>query len=490
MSRNEATAKPSFTRRPLRELSNIPSTFGTGCSDSATCDGSRGVRVSKLMLAKQIAPRSSPDIEETKEDDGDCLDRLLVVHSDLSSLTRQIDDLVARTFKLKSAGKDGRREIESFSQFLSNTLSSLKPWVSRFEKALATPSLEMEKQLQETPAEKLASAVNEGGLDNASPEESEMNTLISPSPLVSWRKDCNIGRSRQLFLLTPLPMSKSRELSARVLENMVSGSRTEPSSFLAISGDDNDDLLEGMKMNPTPSKSCGDYVAPEVKNNNECGLDFSTPMTTSKRDHPSMMVMTPCLKMSPPKSCLLLEPIAEMPRTVNCSTRQSTPYPVGIHSQMSESESSGSEGYEDLGVRYPELLGIQLDCKSGIGNKDLDKSPDWYFSPPKTCVLLQPSDENSVAEINQVVKSDDQVQRSLKQERAGSSFQKVVSTPAWEGTVRRGGKHPGENTLKRELWTKFEAVTSCGVGLVSSSGKGFLDMLDEVSCEEQANQSG
>lgn len=51
----------------------------------------------------------------------------------------------------------------------------------------------------------------------------------------------------------------------------------------------------------------------------------------------------------------------------------------------------------------------------------------------------------------------------------------------------RLGKHPGENTLKKELWTRFEAASSHGVCfntsslLQNSTKKGFLDILDEAS---------
>lgn len=50
----------------------------------------------------------------------------------------------------------------------------------------------------------------------------------------------------------------------------------------------------------------------------------------------------------------------------------------------------------------------------------------------------------------------------------------------------RMGKHPGENTLKKELWMKFEAVSSLdfrfnGSLVQDSTKKGFLDALDEVS---------
>lgn len=51
------------------------------------------------------------------------------------------------------------------------------------------------------------------------------------------------------------------------------------------------------------------------------------------------------------------------------------------------------------------------------------------------------------------------------------------------------GKPPGENTLKKELWTKFEAATTSGIRinvptLQETARKGFLDRLEEASCDE------
>lgn len=55
--------------------------------------------------------------------------------------------------------------------------------------------------------------------------------------------------------------------------------------------------------------------------------------------------------------------------------------------------------------------------------------------------------------------------------------------------MRTGKRHPGENTLKRELWEKFEAASSNGLcfntnAFGKTEQKGFLDLLDEVSCDE------
>lgn len=56
-----------------------------------------------------------------------------------------------------------------------------------------------------------------------------------------------------------------------------------------------------------------------------------------------------------------------------------------------------------------------------------------------------------------------------------------------QSSLIRRGKHPGENTLKKELWTKFEAASTNGIGFnvsltpETTAEKGFLDRLDEVS---------
>lgn len=57
-----------------------------------------------------------------------------------------------------------------------------------------------------------------------------------------------------------------------------------------------------------------------------------------------------------------------------------------------------------------------------------------------------------------------------------------------QSTIRKG-KRPGETTLKKELWTKFEAASYGfrlkGCGGLDLEKKGFLDRLDEVSLDEK-----
>lgn len=74
----------------------------------------------------------------------------------------------------------------------------------------------------------------------------------------------------------------------------------------------------------------------------------------------------------------------------------------------------------------------------------------------------------------------------------GRSLLLIESTPLWkdpESTFGKG-KRPGETTLKKELWNKFEAA-SYGFRLkgfegLDSDKKGFLDRLDEASMDAKS----
>ena len=70
----------------------------------------------------------------------------------------------------------------------------------------------------------------------------------------------------------------------------------------------------------------------------------------------------------------------------------------------------------------------------------------------------------------------------------GVSLPIIDNTPMLKEceSVFRVGKRAGEETLKKELWLKFEAASAnpfrCDQSLQKTS-KGFLDLLDEVSCD-------
>ncbi|KAK3018932.1 hypothetical protein RJ639_003529, partial [Escallonia herrerae] len=246
-----------------------------------------------------------------------------------------IDELVVQALKLKVAGKKDRKEVEAFVHILSDMQCSLKPWAPRLQKALSVPLVESENQLEQSLASKPVHAINLEKLKVAdSPDQSMSGSLVSPSPLVSWRAGCTTESGRQLFMLTPLPRPK--KISSELHESSKSVFQKITSNATVISRDKNDDLPEGLLKKKTPSEF-SDIVATNDESTLECGL--ISPSKFVRRDC-STVVMTPCLKMSPPKSCVLLEPISELAHKTNYRTRKSTPFPAGVQN------SSGSEDSE------------------------------------------------------------------------------------------------------------------------------------------------
>lgn len=73
----------------------------------------------------------------------------------------------------------------------------------------------------------------------------------------------------------------------------------------------------------------------------------------------------------------------------------------------------------------------------------------------------------------------------------------VASTPLWKGsasTICRSKRPAGENTLKRELWERFEAASTDGYRLNfgvfnDDCQKGFLERLEEASDDESNKHS-
>ncbi|KAK4772783.1 hypothetical protein SAY86_014558 [Trapa natans] len=492
MQKKEARAARSG-RRPLRLLSNVHDNRG----DDGGSSNNGGKWSSKPRSGKKLFSSSVRKIEgkvgaDETGDDG-ILDRLLLVQSDLTNITCQIDEIIVQAFKLDEMSELGKKEVGRFATYLSEMLSSLKQWAPRLQNALLDSSRESEKPV--APSSSLGTDSGTGDLvgddDNnesisvSSPDQIELGSLISPSPLVSWRANCTVGRGRQIFLLTPLPITeapsfKLQESSKSALENMASATDFVPSlqaSWEKSDGDMPKDGEERLTSNQPSGKQ-----------------GFDSPITLRTKDY-SVLMMTPCFKVSPPRSCALLEPISESVQWKNCNARKSTPFPVGLSSDLGESsESSCSKASDGLATKYPELLGIRRAQNLGVGKKERESSPDWFFSPPKSCILMEPPRGNHEEEadilLTNVICIQDSNQRTQKQEPSARSTGGIESTPVLkdpQSTFARG-KRPGETTLKRELWTKFEAA-SCGFRLNGCGGldleeKGFLDRLDEVSLEE------
>ncbi|CAI9753779.1 unnamed protein product [Fraxinus pennsylvanica] len=466
---------------------------------------------------KYLSVKSANNCKKTLEGIGDdSLDRLLVVHSDLSSLMHQIDELVVQGLQLPS--KKEKKELDSFADVLSEMHILLKPWVSRFQKVLSSQLTGTENK-SEPLARKEVSVVNKDiSVAVESPEKTRWESLISPSPLVSWRTDCNTEGGRQLFLLTPLPRpkafsSKCQASSKSAFEKITSDAIAYPSSLshkAAKKGGDH--ALEDISVEQTET----DVLDFEITKTG-CNLESecASPAKFS-RANCSMLVMTPSWKVSPPKSCVLLEPVSEFPKKDNQRVQKSTPFPIEVKnsSASAKSESSSSPMSHNLAVKYPELFGIKLAHNFGNSKKGVQESPDLLMSPPKTCVIMEPPDDKLLTNISsnflppktpllhgqqalmsfmkEIDHQDDHCAAGkICPQDVGSRLEIVECTPVVkepESSIRVR-KHPGENTLKKELWTKFEAVSTHGIRfnvdvIQKTAEKGFLDRLDEAYSDE------
>ncbi|MCD9639062.1 hypothetical protein HAX54_023343 [Datura stramonium] len=485
----KSTARLRSTRKPLRDVSNS-------------------------NMVKPLATSFKPKKLHGRENDVEpvvgenVIDRLLLIRSDFSSVIQQIDELVQ---VLKLGGEKSGKEIESFTHVLSEMQASLKPWVPKFQKALSdllTMTEHPSKQSQISETVPVVADSKNDAVD--SPDQSKWDSLVSPSPLVSWRAGCTAEGGRQLFLLTPLPLRKvpssKCQASSKKFDKYTSDTNAQQHPLFDIRGDMEDRLLENTKSMASQPPSFSDItgemdilrVNNEVKSipnkvsANDMTInevprekDIISPVKLSQIDS-SLLVMTPCLKMSPPKTCVLLEPSSEY----NCRDKHGaykmTPFPVSRHfSGMSkDSESSSSEAAEHLTMKYPELFGIRLRQNLTNGGKVVDdESPDFLFSPPKTCVLMEPPVEEPLT--------------NAAGTETGGNLNIVESTPMMTESksifVMR--KHPGENTLKKELWIKFEAASRDGIRfnpsiIKKTIQKDFLERLEEVSADDATAEEG
>ncbi|KAL2516288.1 hypothetical protein Fot_30287 [Forsythia ovata] len=496
-NREKSKMRSKSTRKPLRDVSNA--------------------KTANKFLSVKPANNCKKTLEGNGEQMGDdSLDRLLLVHSDLSSLLHKIDELVVQAFQLPS--KKGKKELESFADVLSEIHTSLKPWVPRFQKVLSSQLTGPENKSEQPLARNEVSVVKED-LSAAveSPEQTKWESLISPSPLVSWRAGCNTEGGRQLFLLTPMPRpkafsSKCQASSKYAFEKITSDAIAYPSSLSHKVGNKGDDMLEAIQVEQTSTEVLDSEM---TKTGYNLESKCASPAKFSRMNC-SMLVMTPSLKVSPPKSCVLLEPVSEFSKKDNQRVHRSTPFPIGVQNSCAsaDSESSSSPMSHNLAFKYPELFGIKLAHNFANRTKGVEESPNWLMSPPKTCVIMEPPDDKMLTNISSkflppktpsvhslqahlscMKESDNQeghcATGKICQQDVDSRLEIIESTPVVkepESSIRVR-KHPGENTLKKELWTKFEAASTHGIRfnvdvLQKTAQKGFLDRLDEAYSDE------
>ncbi|CAL9040294.1 unnamed protein product [Musa acuminata subsp. burmannicoides] len=404
-----------------------------------------------------------------KDGNEGAFDRLLLVRSDLSDLIGQIDELVAQAIKKRTISKKVNQDLDSFMKFLSEMHLSLKPWFSRLQQSLDTASTTPEKQLSESSAINFVSgAIGDRDAVASNRNEPELELMVSPSPLVSWRAGtCTVDCGRQLFLLTPLPKNKA------ILSEHPGASK----SVIGLFTDKEQSICHQLPPSSrSPNTASGDLVgkAEEKQASTNVSTTFSfekisgtlesgylSPLSFSNRKNKknNMHLLTPCL----PKNSGLLDPIFEP-----CQQDG------GEISEIAEDNNDAKvcilptdEVSDCLSTKYQELFGLQPASRFVSRRKEVDETLSWFLSPPKTCILLEPSDEKPLP--------------------TPANNRLSFATPIWKDLESiQKVKPAGEATLKRELWTRFEAVSSSQLHFDVSVfrrtvRKGFLDMLEEVS---------
>ncbi|KAA8534120.1 hypothetical protein F0562_031687 [Nyssa sinensis] len=213
------------------------------------------------------------------------------------------------------------------------------------EKAYSIARKGSENQLEQPLADKTIPALN-GSTSNVvdSLDQNNLESLVSPSPLVSWHVGGPTASSRPLFSLTPLPRpegfsSRLQGSYISVPENIILTGIVGVTSHLTIFGDMRDDLLKDGVIKPTPSKP-PDSVITTMESTVEHG--FVSPPKVSKMEC-SVLVMTTCHHKN------------------NRGVCKSTPLPVAIEnfSGSQNSDSSSSQVSEHLALKYPELFGLK-----------------------------------------------------------------------------------------------------------------------------------
>ncbi|GAB2293469.1 hypothetical protein Dimus_027669 [Dionaea muscipula] len=463
----------------------------------STGAGAGEAKSTRKPLREMPSNRANPSKDATKRkkkkplqsehhvDEDPAFDRLLSVHSDLSISLQQIDELVMQAIRAKTTSKQVAKEIESFANVLSEFISSLKPWVPRFKNVLSGCSVEPVNQS----AQSLDTSVNNVAIQDVehgqeSPNPSEVESLVSPSPLVTWRAaaaDSVVEGSKQLFLLSPLPRPAISMTKGRITCHTLAGTR---SPFSKID-DANGGMFGGELIDPTSYN-----YSSSISKDYNC-ISSPTPPNLPQIEH-SLILLTPRLKASPPKSCVLLEP--EDKYSPGSRFQKPTPYPARNQDVSETSNSETSDG------NITEILDLKSSClfESRRKQLELETSPTWVMSPPKTCTLMQPPDKKSIKDLVLLASSNSSDARAnlkltkmvaddLSDHR--SSLALIESTPPIkpsESTIHTG-MQPGENTLKKELWTQFQAVSTVGIHLNLShfkgttTDKGFLHRLEEAS---------
>ncbi|KAL0920919.1 hypothetical protein M5K25_007938 [Dendrobium thyrsiflorum] len=375
-------------------------------------------------------------IQLDRDDDVGYFDRLLLVRSKLSALVNQIDEIFAQSSEQDMKSKTTNEEIDSLSNLLSEMHSSLKPWVLRLSQSQTTSKTEVQvcKSLQRS-RHNSTHAERRNILPRIKDEEPKLDMIISPSPLVAWRAGgCKLVTETQLFLLTPL--SRKEKLF------QFSGSFKIKARNLCLKDDTSQTII---RNSDTVSETVEEFVGSKP-----CTFEENNMGKTRLKNQPEAYQKIKSNRrrdadeealewfLSPPKTCILMDPNH------------------GRNPLVMEDE--------NLNVRNPvsqkkpddhQLHELQL-CNFSRKN-DFDERLEWFLSPPKTCTLMDPLMDG-----------------------------KIASTPGMADDSILRSRRAGENTLKKELWTKFQAVSMGRIFyrdsvLQKTGNKGFMDLLEEAT---------
>ncbi|OEL16352.1 hypothetical protein BAE44_0022626 [Dichanthelium oligosanthes] len=476
-------AKSTARRRPLRVLS-----------------GNKARPAPGSLLRKPPPPAAAPAARAPAAAADAALDRLLIARSDLAGIVSQIDELISDALRCETVSKRGEQEIESFNGFLLDTNCSLKQWSSRLKQALETGPEKTEnvsKRTLGTCSNSVAKGdskliCNSSNLPDTDPVASpcsnftEADMIVSPSPLVQWRTGaCMVESGKQLFLLTPLPKTKacSSRCPTSKTQKKTASSMDQlnlPSLSvwkLTISDDDHPDLEQGMKVKEARDGTMTPHVATANKGLLEDRL--RSPCTFSIQKSMRALPRS-CLKTALSSKQQLFSPIPEVSRKEDIDNNGPT--------QGDKRSESSDEVSKDLASRY-DIYGLNQFTKNTYRRRrEAEDTLQWFLSPLKTCVLMDPSDAKPLptsARSNMKGKHDVSDDKPIQTPAVHSKA--LLGTP-WKGleSTNLKGRQVGETTLKKELWTRFEAASTNELHFDKSlfqkmDGKRFLDMLEEAS---------
>ncbi|CAL9100344.1 unnamed protein product, partial [Musa acuminata var. zebrina] len=439
---------------PLRPRSESAEGHERGAVDQ-TMKSHRGKSAARKPLRDvSNAANALPSRKKSRAKDGadGALDRLLLLRSDLSSLVSQIDELIAQAMENRTISKKASQDIDSFRSILSDMHFSLKPWFSRLRQSFDTSLTATENKLKSLDTNPVPGAVRDRDAAASRRNEPELNLIVSSSPLVSWRAGtCTVDCGRQLFLLTPLPKGKpsvskcpgsSKHMAGVFTEKEQSGRHKLP-PFSVNVGNACRDLIERVEEKHEPTGLSNAHSFGQMSGALDSGS--ASPLSLSNQKNRENEIT---LRL--PKSSGMLDPISEP------SQQDGVP-----------EDDNDAEVSDRLSMTCQELFGMQAAPVFMSRRKKVDGTLNWFLSPPRTCILLEPSDEKPLP--------------------TPANSQLSLATPICKNLdSTREDKLPGETTLKRELWTRFEAASSNHLHIDVSvfqdtRRKGFLDMLEEVS---------